>query len=78
VGGAASTVCTDRNVSPPSQPSPIKGEGEKIRRLQAAHGVTGAFGALTQQAPGFAEGRLTATKIRERAQRIRGKRELSI
>ena len=28
--------------------SPAPGEGEKIRRLQAAHGVIGAFEALTQ------------------------------
>src|SRR3989344_5049638 len=33
---------------PVSASPPFKGEGEKIRRLQAAHGVIGAFEALTQ------------------------------
>src|SRR3972149_6570957 len=57
---------------PVSASPPFKGEGEKIRRLQAAHGVIGAFEALTQYAPGFAGGHLTLMAMPRRISHVIG------
>ena len=45
--------------STPIPTFPLKGGRSDVCRLQADHGVTRAFEALTESAPGFAGGQLT-------------------